>query len=385
MKIELTPQQCERRAAFRAFVDKHIVPVAQQVDRDECVPRSLICEVARQGYLGANVPAKFGGTGMDMITFGILHEEFGRGCSSMRSLLTVHSMVAFALMRFGSVALQQRWLPKLARGEVIGAFALTEPEAGSDAASITSTACPITDVDGYGNGDGFVLTGCKRWITFGQLADVFLTFAKLNGTTAMFLVPRDTPRLTVIPINGMSGTRGSMLAELRFDGCRLPADCLVQKPSLVSGASLSTVLDLGRYSVACGSVGIAQACLEASVQHAYQRKQFGVLLNEHQLIGRMLTDMMTNIRAARLLCYQAGYLKTIGDPRAPVETLVAKYFASTAAVKIANDAIQIHGAIGLSESLPLHRYLRDSKVAEIIEGSTQIQQLLIAQHAMLDV
>jgi alkylation response protein AidB-like acyl-CoA dehydrogenase len=223
-----------------------------------------------------------------------------------------------------------------------------------------------------------VLHGHKKWITYGQIADVFLLFAQLNGKVSAFLVERDTPGLSMIPIAGMLGTRASMLAELHLQ------DCVIAKENLVGGSGFglapiaTSALDIGRFSVACGCVGIAQACLDATLAFTSTRKQYGTLLKEHQLIQQMVTDMITNVKAARLLCHHAAYLKDKGDPATLMETFIAKYFASTAAMKAANDAVQIHGALGCSSEYPVQRYLRDAKVMEIIEGSTQIQQITIA-------
>ena len=372
MKLELTAQQEKDRASFRAFTQREVTPFADQFDQEECIPTELIRKMAQEGYLGAIVPRENGGTGMDMITFGLLNEEIGRGCSSTRSLLTVHSMVAYALLRWGSQRQKESWLLRLARGEVIGAFALSEPNVGSDAKSVETTATP--------DGDFYVLAGHKKWITYGQTADLFLLFAQLQGKVSAFLVERNTPGLTIEPIHGMLGTRASMLAELHIDGCRIPKNNLVGGIGFGLVSVATAALDIGRYSVASGSVGIAQACLDASLQYASERKQFGVYLKDHQLIRQMITDMITNVRAARLLYYQAGYLKDSGDPRTITETFIAKYFASSIAMKAANDAVQIHGANGCSDKYPVQRYLRDAKVMEIIEGSSQIQQITIAKY-----
>jgi alkylation response protein AidB-like acyl-CoA dehydrogenase len=307
---------------------------------------------------------------MDMITFGLLHEEMGRGCSSIRSLLTVHSMVTHALLRWGSKQQKAFWLPKLATGEIIGAFALSEPNVGSDAKSVETTARLC--------GDYYVLNGQKKWITYGQIADLFLLFARCDGKVSAFLVERNSPGFSTKPISGMLGARASMLAELYLNECAIPKENLVGGRGFGLATIATSALDIGRYSVACGCVGIAQACLEASLQYTSERKQFGSYLKDHQLIQRMITEMITNVKAARLLCYQAGYLKEIGDPNTIMETWVAKYFASTIAFKAANDAVQIHGANGCSNDYPVQRYLRDAKIMEIIEGSTQLQQMTIA-------
>ena len=370
MKIELTPQQKNDQAAFRAFVEEEIVPRANRYDQEEYTPPELITRVARQGYLGALVADESGGASMDMITFGLLNEEFGRGCSSLRSLLTVHSMVTFALLRWGSKQQKACWMPRLAAGESIGAFGLSEPHVGSDAKSVETTAQLC--------GDSYVLNGRKKWITYGQIANLFLIFAQCDGRVSAFLIEKNTPGLSIQPISGMLGTRASMLAELHLNECRIPKENLVGGRGFGLATVATSALDIGRYSVAWGCVGIAQACLEASLQYTGTRKQFGSYLKEHQLIQQMITDMMVNVKAARLLCYQAGYLQDTGDPATLMETWVAKYFASTIAVKAANDAVQIHGANGCSNDYPVQRYLRDAKIMEIIEGSTQIQQMTIA-------
>lgn len=373
MKLELTPEQKESRAAFRAFSDREIAPYAGQFDREERVPPQVIQKVAQKRYLGAVVPAQYGGLGMDMLTFGLLNEELGRGCSSVRSLLTVHSMVAYAIGRWGSRQQKEVWLPKLASGEAVAAFALSEPNVGSDARSVETAAEKVDD--------GFVLNGRKKWITYGQIADLFLVFAQVGGKPSAFLVERDRPGLTTTPIQGLLGTRASLLAELHFDDCRIPKENLVGGTGFGFAAVALSALDLGRYSVAWGSVGIGQACLEASLRYSSERQQFNVFLKDHQLIQRMITNMITSVKAARLMCYHAGYQKESNAPDATTSIMMAKYFASTMATKAASDAVQIHGANGCSSDYPVQRYLRDAKVMEIIEGSTQIQQIIIAGNA----
>lgn len=370
MKTLFTKEQQNAQDHFRDFTRVEIIPYADQFDREERTPRSVIEKMARQGFLGAVLSSEWGDAGLDMVTLGILHEEIGYGCSSLRSLLTVHSMASFAIQRWGNKQLKTRWLPLLASGERIGAFALSEPNVGSDAQSIETTAVP--------RDDHYLLNGHKKWITYGQIADVFLLFAQVEGKFSAFLVERDTPGLSTTPIYGMLGTRGSMLAELHLQNCLIPKENLVGGIGFGLASVATSALDIGRYSVACGCVGIAQAALDASLAFTSTRKQSGVLLKEHQLIRQMITDMITNTKAARLLCNHAGYLKDQGDPRTFMETFIAKYFASTTAAKAANDAVQIHGALGCSSEYPVQRYLRDTKIMEIIEGSTQIQQIHIA-------
>ncbi|NMG22262.1 acyl-CoA dehydrogenase family protein [Brasilonema bromeliae] len=372
MKIELTTQQKDAQAQFRAFVDSEVMPYANHYDQEECTPPKLIEKLAQKGYLGAILPKVVGGIGMDFITYGLLNEEIGRGCSSLRSLLTVHCMVAHAVSKWGNKSQKEYWLPKLASGEVIAAFALSEPNVGSDAKSIETTATL--------SGDSYVLNGQKKWITYGQIADVFLVFAQCAGKPSAFLVEKNSPGLLIKPISGMLGVRASMLAELHFRDCRIPQENVVGKLGFGFSYVASSALDYGRYSVAWGCVGIAQACLEACIQYTSQRKQFGAYLKEHQLIRQMITEMIANVKAARLLCYQAGYLKDISDPSSIIETSIAKYFASTTATKVANNAVQIHGANGCTNEYSVARYLRDAKIMEIIEGSTQIQQITIADY-----
>ncbi|GCE50439.1 hypothetical protein EI42_03718 [Thermosporothrix hazakensis] len=373
MQTTLTDQQQSAQARFKAFVRTEILPHADRIDQEEYTPRELISKMAQQGFFGTFLAEEWGGTAMDMITSGILHEEVGYGCSSLRSLLTVHSMVSYAIQKWGKAHLKARWLPLLASGARLGAFALSEPHAGSDAKSIETTATL--------QGGSYRLQGQKKWITYGQIADVFLLFAQVEGKVSAFLVERDTPGLSIIPIRGMLGTRGSMLAELHLQNCRIPAENLIGGTGFGLASVATSALDIGRYSVACGSVGIAQAALDASLRFVHTRKQYGAFLKEHQLIREMITNMQTNVSAARLLCRHAGYLKDIGDPTTLMETFIAKYFASTAAVKAANDAVQIHGALGCSNEYPVQRYLRDAKIMEIIEGSNQIQQIHIAQYS----
>jgi alkylation response protein AidB-like acyl-CoA dehydrogenase len=376
MKLELTPQQREDRAAYRDFVEREIAPYADAYDREESIPSSLVGKLAARGFLGLAVPQEWGGGGRDMITYGLLHGEIGRGCSSVRSLLTVHGMVTRAIIRWGLPEQKKRWLPKLASGEVIGAFGLTETKAGSDAASVQTTA--------MAHGESYRLNGVKRWITFGQIADLFLIFARCEGRPAAFLVERDSPGLSVTPIKGMLGVRASMLAEVRMEDCRIPSENLVGRVGFGVSHVASHALDEGRYSVAWGCVGIAEACQSACLRYTAEREQFGAPLKDHQLIRRMLTEMITNTRAAKLLCYQAGYHKDTGDPGAMLSTLIAKYFASVSAARAANDAVQIHGANGCSDQYPVQRYMRDAKIMEIIEGSTQIQQITIPEHNHAD-
>jgi len=361
------PEEARRR--FAAWTAREVAPFAGAWDRAARTPREVVGKMAAEGFLGAVVPAVFGGAGMDAVTFGVLNEELGRGCSSIRSLVTVHSMVCHAVARWGSPAQKETWLPRLARGERIGAFGLSEPGAGSDAGAIETTAEP--------DGNGYLLRGVKKWTTYGQVADVLLCFAKAEGKPLALLVELGAPGVTVAPL-GVHGTRASMVAEIAFDGVRVPGENRLGGVGFGLGVALSA-LELGRYSVACGCVGIIRTCLDASAAYAATRVQGGSVIGEHQLVQRMLADMATDWRAARLLCRHAGRLRDAGDPDAGREAFHAKYFASTAATRAALAAVQIHGANGLTDDYPVERLLRDSRVMEIIEGSTQIQQVTLGR------
>ena len=363
-------RQPKRQGEFRRFALEHVSPWAELHDRQQRLSDHIVPALARRGWFAPFLPESHGGSAMDMVTYGALHEEMGRACSSVRSLLTVHDMVCLSILRWGSEALRERWLRPLARGEVTGALAISEPNAGSDVNGIEANAEP--------RAGGFVLNGEKKWITFGQIAGVFAVLARSEGRPTAFLIERGTPGFSIEPIDGMFGTRGSMLALLKFSDCWISWDALLGRPGFGANPVAMSALGLGRYSVACGSLGIAQACLDACYEYATHTRRFGAALKDHQLIQQMITEMITDISASRLLCRLAGSLKDEKDPQEIMQTFVAKYHASTAAMRAAERAVQIHGANGISAEYPVQRLLRDAKVMEIIEGSTQIQQITIA-------
>lgn len=368
--MSLSPRQEEYLASFRAFMDAEVVPFADQFDRQQTLPRSLIERLAGQGYLGALLPGAMGGQDMDWVTLGLLCQEAGRACTSVRNLITVQNMVGHTILRWGSKAQQQRWLEGIATGKIVTGFALTEPHIGSDARHVRASA--------YLSGEGYVLNGRKKWITFGQIADLFLVFFQEDGQPCAFLVEADRPGLSRQPVRDMMGSRASLLAEVVLEACYVPSGNLVGRAGFGFMPVAISALNLGRYTVAWGCVGLGQACLEASVAYSNEREQFGQPLKDHQLIKRMITDMAVNVRAARLLCLEAGRLQEAADTEAIMTVMMAKYFASQAALNAANDAVQIHGALGVSSDSAVQRYLRDAKIMEIIEGSTQIHQIKIA-------
>lgn len=362
-------QVVDRQGEFRRFALDKVSPYAEIHDRSQKLSASIIPDLATSGYFAPFLPPRWGGAAMDMVTYGALHEELGRACSSVRTLLTVHDMIAHTLLRWGSSALKERWLPAMARGEVLGALGISEPNAGSDITAVEMSATA--------EGDHFVLDGQKKWISFGQIADLYLVLCTHHGMPVTFLVERAREGVSVEPIEDMFGTRGSMLALITLKHCRLPKENMIGRPGFGSTVA-QTALGLGRYSVACGAVGIAQACLDACYAYADSTRRFGALLKDHQLIQQMISDTIADSVAARLLCRQAGAMREAGDFGEIMHTFIAKYHASTAAMRAADRAVQIHGANGCSPAYPVERLMRDAKIMEIIEGSTQIQQITIA-------
>lgn len=367
----LSPEQQDSRRAFRAFADEAIEPGAARADQCQHLPDSIIQRLARHEFIAAPIAKQWGGAAMDPVTYGLLTEQLGRTCQSVRNFVAVQDMVATSIDQWAAARLKERWLASIAAGRTVAAFALTEPDAGSAIADITTTATP--------DGDSFILDGRKKWISFGQIAGLFLVFAQCPGGPAAFLVERDRPGLTVEPISGLLGLRASMLATLILDRCRVPAGNLVGRTGAGLAFVAATALDLGRYSTAWGAVGLAQACLEDSLRYADLRGQGGRPISDYELVQQMLADLITDTSAARLLCHYAGVSRMTGDPDALGHTLIAKYRSATVATQAASSAVQIHGANGIGDALPVQRRYRDAKVLEIIEGSTQIQQVLLGQ------
>lgn len=370
----LTPAETARRDEFRSFSRAEIAPRAADLDRSGAVDEDLVAKLAGAGYLGATISGDFGGPGMDEVTYGLLCEEIGAGCSSVRSLLTVQNMVAHTIARWGNAAQRDEWLPRLASGDAVAAFCLTEPETGSDAASVQTSF-----EDG---GDEWIVTGRKLWVTFARRADVFLVIGRSDGGAVAALVPRDAAGLSLRPVDGQLGLRAALLAEVVLDGCRVPKTATVARPGFGFSHVASTTLDHGRYSVAWGCVGIARACLDASAAYASRREQFGSPLRDHQLVRRLITDMQVATDAARLMCLEAGHLRSVSDPRAIEATMAAKYFASTILPRVTNDAVQVHGANGVDPAYAVERHFRDAKIMQIIEGTDQMHQLALADVAL---
>ena len=357
------------------FVKAEIVPFATEFDQKGEIPGSLISKMGKLGYLGANIPAEYGGLHLDPLYFGQLTGQVGKACASVRSILTVHaSLVGESLLRFGSDEQKKNYLPQMAKGELIGAFALSEPSVGSDAANI--------ETEYRKSGDDFVINGQKKWTTMGTLANLLLVFARSGDNVSAFLVPVQSPGVTVKPMGGLMAGKSSHLAEIKFEEVVVSSGQLLGKEGTGFTYIVNSALDHGRYSVAWGGLGIAEASLEAMVRYARKRKQFGRGLYDHQLIQGMIAEATTKVTAGKAMCLRAGELRTNKNPDASMETTITKYYTSKIANEIASDAIQLHGANGLSENFPVERFFREAKILEIIEGTSQVLQTVISSYAL---
>jgi alkylation response protein AidB-like acyl-CoA dehydrogenase len=375
--FELTDEQLLIRETARDFTDNEIVPVARENDRNERFDTELVRKMADMGFLGAIVSEEYGGRGLDYRTYGIIVEEIGRGDSSARTVVSVQtSLVCSSIERWGTEEQKHEWLPKLCSGEALGCFGLTEPGSGSDAASLKTRA---TKVDG-----GWKLDGQKQWISMGNYAKLALIFAqtdpeKAHRGLACFLVPTDSDGFSSGEIHGKLGLKASDTAELSLSDVEVPDEAMLGEIGDGFKVAMSA-LDSGRYSVASGCVGISQGCVNASVQYAKEREQFGKPIGSFQLVQAMIADMVVDTEAARGLVWKAGWLKDTGKP-STTETSIAKLYATEAAVRNANLAIQVHGGSGYVDDHPVERYLRDARVATLYEGTSQIQKLIIGRAA----
>jgi len=357
--------------SFRETTDSVVSPLAPTIDVSQELPVNLVGDLGRAGLLSTLSPAEWGGAGLDLTAYGLLSEELGRTCSNVRNFVAVQDMVSQSILRWGTDAQRRRWLCPLAAGRVIAAFALTEPGVGSDAGAISTEA--------RADGADVVLSGTKKWISFGQVAELLLVFAQFEGRHTAFLVEANTPGVRVDPLTDLLGLSGSMLAEITLDDCRVPRESTIGRAGSGLVFVASTALTLGRLSTAWGCVGLAQACLDESATYTTARQQFGKPLADQPLVQQILADMITGSRAARLLSWQAGLAIEREDADAMEQTLAAKYFASTTAARIATNAVQVQGARGVGAGSTVARLFRDAKVMEIIEGSTQVIEQLIGR------
>jgi len=373
MDFDLTEEQKMIQDTIRKFADEEIAPVASENDKKALFPREIFQKLAELGFMGTPIPEEYGGAGFDFISHAIVAEEIGRVDSSLRGTYSVQvSLVELPLNKYGSDEQKKKYLPKLTSGEWIGCYGLTEPNAGSDPASMISTAKE--------NGDYYVLNGQKTWITNAGLADMAIVYAKTDpeagarGITA-FLVEKDFEGYSTRDLHDKLGLRASNTGEIFLEDCRVPKENILGEVNKGFKIALGT-LDFGRYTVAAGCVGLAQGCIDVCKEYAKQRIQFGKPIGSFQLIQQMIADMVVECEAGRLLVYRAGHLKNKGL-RNTRETSIAKYYCSEMANRVAYKAIQVHGGYGFSGEYDVERFYRDARINTLYEGTSQIQQLII--------
>jgi alkylation response protein AidB-like acyl-CoA dehydrogenase len=376
--FSLTDEQREVQRTARAFGEREIVPRIRELDSTSTYDRGLYEKMGAVGFLGLPIPERYGGSGMDYIALAALCEEMERADTAFRVILSVHSgLNSLTLLQWADEDQKLRYLVPQARGEKLATFGLTEPGVGSDAANLATTA--------RRDGDRYILNGSKIWISLADTADYFLVFATVDrslghkGITA-FIVEREFPGFSSDSLHGKLGVRAGNTGILYFSDCEVPVANRVGEEGEGFTIAMSAI-DQGRYTVAAGSVGLAVACLDASVKYAHERKAFGEEIGRHQLVKQMLARMQQGIEAGRLLVWKAGWLKNQGL-RSTRETGLAKWFCTDHAVQCAMDAIQIHGAYGYSDEYPVERYLRNSKGSVIYEGTSQIHTLMQADYLL---
>jgi len=374
MDFTLSAEQQLVRATAREFCDRELVPNARAWDEEEELPRELVPQLAGAGFLAASLPEEVGGGGLDAVSYCLLCEELGRADSSVRGIVSVsNGLFGKTVAKWGTEEQQREWLPRLATGEALGCYALTEPGCGSDAAALATRA--VRD------GDDWLLTGSKVFITLGSWAAVAIVFARTGGEGARgitaFLVPTDSPGFAAQPLKGKLGLRAQDTAELSLDGVRVPDSARLGEEGQGFKVAMSA-LDNGRISLAAGCVGIAQGCLDASVAYARERQAFGRPVAGFQLVQQLLAEMHVETDAARLLTWRAAALADAGQPYT-TEASVAKWYASEASVRAANAAVQVLGGYGYVDEYPVAKYLRDARVTTLYEGTSQIQQLIVGR------
>jgi alkylation response protein AidB-like acyl-CoA dehydrogenase len=364
--FSLSEEQELIRASAREFCEREIVPHVREWDRKEDLNRALVQKLADVGYLA--------GWELDTVSYSLVMEELGRADSSVRGIVSVNvGLVGKSIAKWGTEQQRAEWLPQLGSGECLGCYALTEPGSGSDPASLATRAAR--------DGDEWVLSGSKLFITLGSWAGVALVFARTGGERAggltCFLVPTDSDGFSATRIKGKLGLRAQDTAELTLDGVRVPDANRLGGEGDGFKVAMSA-LDDGRISLAAGCVGIAQGCLEACVRYAAERQQFGKPIASHQLVQELIADIAVECDAARLLTWRAAALADAGV-RHTLESSIAKYYASEASVRAANAAVQVHGGYGYIDEYPVGKYLRDARVTTLYEGTSQIQKLIIGR------
>jgi alkylation response protein AidB-like acyl-CoA dehydrogenase len=374
MDLSLSDEQSSFREIAREFLEKEAVPHRVEWDRREAVDLAIVPKMAELGFFGLTIPEEYGGVGGDYVTYAIGMEELGRADSALRGIVSVSSgLVGKSILYFGSEEQKQEYLPRLARAEILGCFGLTEPDIGSDAGNLTAKA--------RRDGDDWLISGQKLFITNGTWADVALVFARTGGEgprgISAFLVPTDSEGFEAREIKGKLGLRGQATAELFLTDVRVPASAMLGEEGQGFKIAMSS-LDKGRIAVAAGCVGIVQGCLETAVGYATSRTQFGRPIGSFQLVQDMIADISLDADAARLLVWRAADLCDRGEKFGTAASK-AKLYASEAAVRAANHAIQVYGGSGYIDEYPAAKYLRDARVMTLYEGTSQIQKLLIGR------
>jgi acyl-CoA dehydrogenase len=377
MSFELTEEQEALQRTVRKFCEKEIAPIAAEADEKGEFHREIYERLADIGLLGIPCPEEYGGAGLDYMTYIVVVEEIAKVCLSTAVGLGVQGLPQIMINMFGTDEQKNKYLAPLASGEMLGAFALTEPGSGSDAASLKTSA----KLDG----DYYVLNGSKIFITHGGVADVYLAMAKTNPEKgprgiSSFIVEDGTPGFSFGKTEKKMGLRSSPTREIIFEDCRVPRENLVGNDG--DGFKIAMIaLDSGRITIGASGVGLAQAALDESINYAQQREQFGKPIASFQGLQFMLADMATSIRAARNLVREAAYLKDYGKPFSHVAAM-AKLFATDTAMKVTTDAVQIFGGYGYMQDYPVERLMRAAKVTQIVEGTNQIQRMVIARHLL---
>ncbi|MEV0849027.1 acyl-CoA dehydrogenase family protein [Streptomyces sp. NPDC049954] len=375
MNLELSEEQSAVRRLAKDFVDREIVPHVTAWDRAESVDRSVVGKLGELGFLGLTIDEEYGGSGGDHLAYCLVTEELGRADSSVRGIVSVSlGLVAKTIAAWGDEEQKRRWLPGLTSGGQLGCFGLTEPGTGSDAGNLSTRA--VRD------GGDWLLSGTKMFITNGTWADLALVFARTGGApghkgVSAFLVPADSPGFGRRTLHGKLGLRGQATAELVLEDVRVPGSAMLGPEGKGFSVAMSA-LAKGRMSVAAGCVGIAQAALDAAVGYAKEREQFGKPIARHQLVQELLADIDVDVDAARLLTWRVADLIDRGEPFA-VASSKAKLFASEAAVRAANNALQVFGGYGYIDEYPVGKLLRDARVMTLYEGTSQIQKLVIGR------
>ncbi len=374
MNLTLDEDQLAFQKLAREFLDHEVVPHRAQWDRDESVDTALIPPLGELGFFGLTIPEEYGGVGGDFLTYCLAMEELGVADSSVRGIVSVTlGLVGKTILTFGTEAQRQEWLPHLTSGRSMACFGLTEPDTGSDAGHLRTKA--VRD------GEDYLISGEKTFITNGTWADVCLLFARTGGDgpkgVSAFLVPTDSDGFERTLIKGKLGLRGQATASLALDGVRVPASSMLGEEGQGFRIAMAA-LDKGRISVAAGCVGISQGCLESAVSYATQRRQFGRVIASFQLVQDMIAEISVDVDAARLLVWRAADLVERGEAFG-VAASKAKLFASEAAVRSANRALQVYGGYGYVDEYPVQKYLRDARVMTLYEGTSQIQKLLIGR------